>query len=226
MAFVRRGGASPVALLVAVALGTALVQSGELGTADTTRRLQVTHSLWTSEPQVPRADYPDFGIPGRGGRLYAWYGLGQSLLMLPADVVGTAAAGAPWWQAYQASKATPRIRAIVVSVSTNVLLNVLTALVALRFLELLGFSRVQSTAGTLALLCATTHLHYAQNMQENNYIFLLTLTGMWLQLRWAVNSGPQAPNSGPQAPNSGPQALTGERRWLWWGAIALGLNLL
>src|ERR1700761_2269022 len=221
MGLVRRVWSSPVALLVvAVALVTAIIQSGELGTADTTRRLQVTHSLWTSEPQVPQADYPDFGIPGRGGRLYAWYGIGQSLLMLPADVVGTAAgrapwgrgegqggaaARAPWWRGYVQSGATPRIRAIVVSVSTNVLLNVLTALVALRFLELLGFSRVQSTAGTLALLCATTHLHYAQNMQENNYIFLLTLTGMWLQLRWASS---------------------GERRWLRLGAAALGLNLL
>src|ERR1700761_4696413 len=107
MAFVRRGGASPVALLVAVALGTALVQSGELGTADTTRRLQVTHSLWTSDPQVPRADYPDFGIPGRGGRLYAWYGLGQSLLMLPADVVGPAAERAPWWREDARSRDTP-----------------------------------------------------------------------------------------------------------------------
>src|SRR6201996_2505781 len=206
MGLVRRAWSSPVALLViAVALLTTMIQSGELGTADTTRRLQVTHSLWTHEPQGPRTDYTDFGIPGRGGRLYAWYGIGQSLLMLPADVVGTAAAHAPWWRGYVQSGATPRIRAIVVSVSTNVLLNVLTALVALRFLELMGFSRVQSIAGVLALMCATTHLHYAQNMQENNYIFLLTLTGMWLQLRWASS---------------------GERRWLRLGAAALGLNLL
>src|SRR5579875_454747 len=213
MEVVRRLWSSPVALLLlAVALLTAIVQSGELGTADTTRRLQVTHSLWTSAPQVAKGDYPDFGIPGRGGRLYAWYGIGQSLLMLPSDVVGTAAAHAPWWRGYVQSGATPRIRAIVVSGCTNVLLNVLTALVALRFLGLLGFSRVQSFAGLAALLCATTHLHYAQNMQENNYIFLLTLTGMWLQLRWATSFGPQA--------------QTGERRWLWWGAGALGLNLL
>ncbi len=202
----RRVWSSPVALLVvAVALLTVMIQSGELGTADTTRRLQVTHSLWTSAPQVTRADYAEFGSAGRGGRIYAWYGIGQSLLMLPADVVGTAAAHAPWWRGYVQSKATPQIRGIFVSVSTNVLLNVLTALVALRFLELLGFSRVQSIAGVLALICATTHLHYAQNMQENNYIFLLTLTGLWLQLRWALGS---------------------ERRWLWLGAGALGLNLL
>ena len=206
MGMIRRAGASPVALLVvAVALLTAMIQSGELGTADTTRRLQVTHSLWTSAPQVTRADYAEFGSAGRGGRIYAWYGIGQSLLMLPADVVGTAAAHAPWWRGYVQSKATPQIRSIVVSLSTNVLLNVLTALVALRFLELLGFSRVQSIAGTLALICATTHLHYAQNMQENNFIFLLTLTGLWLQLRWAES---------------------GDRKALLLGAGALGLNLL
>lgn len=206
MELIRRAWSNPVALLViAVALLTASIQSGELGTADTTRRLQVTHSLWTSAPQVTQADYAEFGSKGRGGRIYAWYGIGQSLLMLPADMVGTAAAHAPWWRGYVQSRATPQIRAIVVSVSTNVLLNVLTALVALRFLELLGFSRVQSIAGTLALICATTHLHYAQNMQENNYIFLLTLTGLWLQLRWAQ---------------------TGDRKALLLGAGALGLNLL
>lgn len=206
MGIVRRAWSSPVVLLVAaVALLTAMIQSGELGTADTTRRLQVTHSLWTSAPQVAPGDYPEFGSPGRGERLYAWYGIGQSLPMLPADMVGTAAAHAPWWRAYVKSRATPQIRGIVVSVSTNVLLNVLTALVALRFLMLLGFSRKQSIAGTLALICATTHLHYAQNMQENNYIFLLTLTGLWLQLRWAESA---------------------ERGALWLGAGALGFNLL
>ncbi len=192
-------------LLLATALMTLLIQSGELGSADTTRRLQVTHSLWTAAPQVVAGDYPEFGIPGRHGRLYAWYGIGQSLLMLPADVVGTAAEHAPWWRAYAQSGATPQIRAIVVSASTNVLVNVLTALVAFAFLEWMGFSCGQAVAGTLALLCGTTHLHYAQNLMENNYIFLLTLTGMALQLRWL---------------------RTGERRWLWWGAAALGLNLL
>jgi len=83
-------------LVVAVGLLTVMIQSGELGTADTTRRLQVTHSLWTGAPQVTQADYAEFGSRGCGGRIYAWYGIGQSLLMLPADVIGTAAAHAPW----------------------------------------------------------------------------------------------------------------------------------
>jgi hypothetical protein len=192
-------------LLAVTALFTFLIQSGELGTSDTTHRLQVTHSLWTSEPQVFANEYPEFGIHGRGGRLYASYGIGQSLLMLPADLIGSAAVRLPLWGEYAASQADPSIRSIVVSVTTNMLLNVLTALAACQLLLLLGFNLRQAVAGALALMCATTHLHYAQNMTENNYIFLLTLAGFTWQYRWL---------------------LRGETRALLWGSAALGLNLL
>ena len=192
-------------LLLVTGLLTFLIQSGELGTSDTTHRLQVAHSLWTGQPQVFPSEYPEFGLHGRGGRLYAWYGIGQSLLMLPADLVGTAANHLPFWREYVDSQADPAVRSIVVSVSTNILVNVLTALATFRLLELLGFSEGESVAGTLGLLLATTHLHYAQNMQENNYVLLLTITGFALQYKWLK---------------------TGDRRALFWGSAALGLNLL
>ena len=192
-------------LLLFTGLLTFLIQSGELGTADTMHRLQVTHSLWTGQPQVFPSEYPEFGLHGRGGRLFAYYGIGQSLLMLPADLIGSAASRVPLWQHYVSTEADPAIRSIVVSFSTNILLNILTALVCFRLLLQLRFSETESAVGVLALLCATTHLHYAQNMQENNYIFLLTATGLFLQLRWFQE---------------------GRRRDLFWGACALGLNLL
>ena len=45
--------ADPLVLLCLTAgLLAFVVQSGELGTADTMHRLQTTHWLWTSEPQV------------------------------------------------------------------------------------------------------------------------------------------------------------------------------
>jgi hypothetical protein len=202
----RAARSSPVCLLLLVtALFTFLIQSGELGTSDTTHRLQVAHSLWTSQPQVFSDEYPEFGLHGRSGRLYAWYGIGQSLLMLPADLVGSAANRLPLWSSYASSEADPSIRSIVVSISTNILLNVLTAFAAFHLLALLGFSIREAIASTLALLCATTHLHYAQNMTENNYILLLTITGFALQYKWLV---------------------TGSRRALFWGSTALGLNLL
>ena len=202
----RLAPSHPVSLLLLVtALFTFLIQSGELGTSDTTHRLQVAHSLWTAQPQVFPNEYPEFGLHGRGGRLYAWYGIGQSLLMLPADLIGSAATHLPLWSSYADTEADPSIRSIIVSISTNILVNVLTAFAAFHLLGLLGFSARESVAGTLALLCATTHLHYTQNMTENNYILLLTIAGFALQYKWLV---------------------TGNRRALFWGSTLLGLNLL
>jgi len=202
----RRPFSRPLFLLLLVTgLFTFLIQSGELGTSDTTHRLQVAHSLWTGQPQVFPNEYPEFGLHGRGGKLYAWYGIGQSLLMLPADLAASAATRLPFWQEYVSSGEDPAIRSILVSISTNVLVNVLTALAAFRLLGLFGFSEGESVAGVLSLLCATTHLLYAQNMAENNYILLLTITGFALQYKWLT---------------------TGNRRALFWGSAALGLNLL
>ncbi|MGB8013015.1 MAG: hypothetical protein WCF68_15485 [Terriglobales bacterium] len=179
-----------------------VVQSGELGTADTMHRLQTTHWIWTSEPQVFPNEYPEFGLHGRGGRLYSWYGIGQSLLMLPADVVGT------WierWPIFSEYGDDPSVRSIVVSYSTSILVSILTALIAFRFLRQLRFSVKESVAGVLALVFCTTHLHYTQNMMENNYIMLLTLTGFSFQYEWL---------------------RSGSGRALFVGSCGLGLNLL
>jgi hypothetical protein len=193
----------PVFLLCLIAgLLAFVVQSGELGTADTLHRLQTTHWLWTSQPQVFPNEYPEFGLHGTGGRTFSWYGIGQSLLMLPADVVGTWIAR---WHIFSGYEDDPAVRSIVVSYSTNILVNVLTALVAFRLLRQLRFSVNEAVAGVLALLFCTTHLHYTQNMQENNYIMLLTLTGFSFQYEWL---------------------RTGSLRALFVGSAALGLNLL
>src|SRR5713101_4479444 len=179
-----------------------VVQSGELGTSDTMHRLQTTHWLWTSEPQVLPNEYPDFGLHGRGGRLYSWYGIGQSLLMLPADLLGT------WmeqWSIFSDYGDDPAVRSIAVCYITSIVVNILTALVAFRLLRQFSFSVKESVAGVLALMFCTTHLHYTQNMMENNYIMLLTLTGFSFQYEWL---------------------RTDRRLALFIGSCALGLNLL
>src|SRR5580658_7832508 len=189
-------------LCLAAGLLAFVVQSGELGTADTMHRLQATHWLWTSQPQVFPSDYPEFGLHGRGGQLYAWYGIGQSLLMLPADLMASWIAH---WSIFSDYEDDPQIRAIVVSYLTGILVNLLTALVGFRLLRQLRFSVRESVLGLLALMFCTTHLHYTQNMEENNYIMLLTLTGFSFQYEWL---------------------RTGSRRALFAGSAALGLNLL
>jgi hypothetical protein len=202
--YIRKWFRDPVFLLaLAAGLIAFAVQSGELGTSDTTHRLQATHALWTSEPPVLPYEYPDFGLHGRDGRLQSWYGIGQSLLMLPADVVGTYVERLPVFAEYRGND--PTVRNIIVSYSTNIFLCVLTALVCFRFLRQLKFGVKQAVAGVMALLLATTHLHYTQNLMENNYIFLLTLAGLTYQFEWL---------------------RTGSRRALLIGSGALGLNLL
>ncbi|HEV2714786.1 MAG TPA: hypothetical protein VGU64_05940, partial [Terriglobales bacterium] len=204
MLTLRRKFSDPIFLLALVAaLGAFVVQSGELGSSDTTHRLQVAHSFWTSEPPVFPQEYPEFGLHGRGGKLQSWYGMGQSLLLLPVDIIGTYIERLPIFARYNGND--PAVRSIVVSYCTNILVNVLTALIAFRFLRQLGFSTKQSVAGVLALLFCTTHLHYTQNMMENNYIMLLTLAGFSFQFEWL---------------------RTGNRRALLIGSAALGLNLL
>jgi len=193
----------PVFLLCLTAgLLAFVVQSGELGTADTMHRLQTTHWLWTSEPQVFPTEYPEFGLHGRGGQLYSWYGIGQSLLMLPADLIATWIAH---WHIFKGYNEDPAVRSIVVAYSTSVLVNVLTAWIAFRLLRQLRFSLHECVLGVLALLFCTTHLHYTQNLMENNYIQLLTLVGFSFQYEWL---------------------RTGSARPLWIGSSALGLNLL
>jgi hypothetical protein len=198
------GSGNPRLLLcIAAALLAFAVQSGELGSADTMHRLQTAHSFWTFEPAVFPNEYPEFGVHGRGGKLYDWYGIGQPLLLLPADVVGTYIEKLPIFADYRGND--PTVRNIFVTYTTNILLNVLTALVCFRFLQLLGFTVSQSTAGVLALLFCTTHLHYTQNMMENNYICLLTLTGFSFQYEWL---------------------RSGSKKALLIASAAFGLNLL
>jgi hypothetical protein len=195
---------NPVLLLALTAgLLSIVVQSGELGTADTMHRLQTAHSFWTSEPPVFPDEYPEFGIHGRNGEIWDWYGIGQPVLMLPFDIAGTYIERIPIFDDYNGND--PSVRDIFVTYCVNTLISVLTALICFRLLRLFGFTIRHSIAGVLALLFCTTHLHYTQNMMENNYIFLLTFIGFAFQYQWL---------------------RTGQRRALWIGSAALGLDLI
>lgn len=200
----RRWYNDPLILLaLVVCLGTLVTQSGELGSADTTFRVQTSHSFWTHEPAVFPSDYPGFGVHGRGGKLYDWYGIGQPLLLLPADIVGTLLDRLPIFSAYQGTD--PTVKNIFITCLMNPLLSLLAALICFRLLLQFKFSIKQSIAGALALIFCTTHLHYSQNMMENNYILLLTLIGFSYQYEWLRE---------------------GNRRALFIGSAAFGLNLL
>jgi hypothetical protein len=195
---------NPLFLLAAIAALTAcVVQSGELGSSDTQHRLQAAQSFWTSEPAVFPNEYPEFGIHGRDGKLYGWYGIGQSLVMLPAVVIGTYAQRMSIFSDYAGND--PTVRNIIVAYSTSTLICVLSILICFRFLRGLAFTVNQAAVGALTLLFATTFLHYTQNLMENNLILLFTLAGFCFQYEWL---------------------RTGSKRALLIGSAALGANLM
>ena len=65
-----------VLLVLVAALSAFVIQSGELGTSDTTHRLQTTHSFWTSEPQVfpKRVSRVRNSRQGREALQLVWHG--------------------------------------------------------------------------------------------------------------------------------------------------------
>jgi hypothetical protein len=167
------------------------VQPGTL-TGDTIRRLHAAHSLWTQgEPTVRMSDPAILGsggkdtgtvmaLFGRGGKLYVWSGVGQSLLMLPADMAATGAARILGFRGESAY----RFRVLVVAYLTFPLLAAATMIVAFRFLRELGFSDDRAVLGCLGLLLASTFFYYCQDQQENSLIFFLSIAGIYQWLVW------------------------------------------
>jgi hypothetical protein len=198
--------ARPAFLLAVIAFLTALiVHPGNLGHVDAGRRLQVAHSFWTDEPPVVQGTDKEFGIQGKSGRLEAWYGIGQSLLMLPADIIASKVIGrSPTLRAIDERK-EGGLRHALVAYQISPLICTLCVLLVFHLLRILGFNVVQAIGGGLTLLFGTTFLHYTQIAQENNFILLFTLLGFFFQYRWTLQ----------------------HRRWLLiLGAAAFGFNLL
>jgi uncharacterized protein (DUF934 family) len=159
--------ANPLLLLgMAAFLTSLLVQSGELGSIDTTLRLQTTHSFWTATPPIP----PDLGIVGRHGKIYATYGIGQSLLMLPADIVVTYLNRLSIFAHFAAHD--PDIRAIVGQLrhQYRYLRACGTGLFSLSPAPRIQPKRVRCRR--ISLFFGTAFLHYTQNLMENNFILL------------------------------------------------------
>ncbi|HEV2445392.1 MAG TPA: hypothetical protein VGS58_05700, partial [Candidatus Sulfopaludibacter sp.] len=149
---------------------------------------QVARWIRLGEPQV-RPDDSTFGLIGTGGKRWAWYGIGQSLLLAPFDfIVSTAAA-----PALDRFRLTPEKREQAVELLIAFLMQSFLAAGSLaqayEILILLGFTAAAGMAGTLALLCATTWLAYLQSAQENSLLLLTALLALYGILRCRETGG-------------------------------------
>jgi hypothetical protein len=181
-----------------VALAT---ESGELNSIDTANRLQVTRWIWTDAPQVANPETSWFGVYGRGGEKFFWSGLGQSIWMLPSQIIASQVAplvsGNP--------KFSGKFEEMAVTYLTFPLTTALVVVVLYALLVALGFPAGVSGLSALAALWCSSLLPYTNINQENTLILLCTLTAMW-----AVTRG------------------VATQRYSWWllAGTAAGYNML
>jgi hypothetical protein len=157
-----------------------LLEPGDLGSSDVGFRLQAAHSLWTSDPQV-RADESDWTLPiGRDGLRRIPWGIGQSLIMLPADIVASAA------NSFLNLPKTlePKVRQALVGYLTFPPISAAAIVFGMLFLGRLGFSTGQSAIGGLALFFCTSLFPYTQIHQENTCLLLLDVISLYGILSW------------------------------------------
>ncbi len=182
----QRAPFSPTILLCVIAYATAiLIHPGGFG-IDTERRLQVAHSLWTDAPPMDPTVWPDFGVKGVNGVIHPQYGIGQSLVLLPADIVATAALSFTGLSdgLYKQAKIA------IVAYLVFPVISMLAVLVCYRLLLLLGFLSRQSLLGAIGLLFCTTFFHYTQHNQENSLLFLSFISGIYFIAKWQQQGKP------------------------------------
>lgn len=186
-----RGSTNPVRLmLLAVYLACIVISPGQLG-FDTDRRLQATHWLWTSSGSILTEDTPtenryDLNIAvGSSGQPHYGYGIGQSLVMLPADIIGTTLAnlivegGAPNSEYYKT-----RIRHFVVSYITFPLTGVFTAFLLQLFFVALGLGVWASISAVALSFVATRWFDASRVYQETGLHFACFLAGGLCLIFW------------------------------------------
>jgi len=149
---------------------------------DTNVRLHMAHAWWTGaeEVQLPpehqsndRADinFIANGVRGVDGKRYVTYDVGQSLLMLPGDWLGTQLH--QWFPALTSEL----WRQLTVAFLIFVPLNVATVVTCFWLLRLFDFNQQIAGLASITWLLGTTVLHYAQMHHQNSGVLLFVLFG-------------------------------------------------
>lgn len=157
-------------------LWMAVINTG-LVSGDTLARLSITHAIWTGEPEIQLdTNYKPYsrldntiGSLSRDGKRYYAYEVGQPLLMLPGDWLGTTI-----------HQLIPRIpeelsRRFVVNWLIFLPINIAVVISAYYLLIKLEFSEKIATISSITWLLTTTVLNYAQNNQQNNQVLLFVI---------------------------------------------------
>jgi hypothetical protein len=163
----------------------ALLNPGNFGTIDTVRRWQVARSIRLGEPMVSaEAARQGFGIPGRNGAPQAWFGIGQSLVLLPIDALVDATLSPLLRRSRLDPNRRKQIAELTVAFLMQTFLTACVLLLARSVVLTFGFGNVAAVAGSLAILFGTTCLQYVQCAQENELLLALALAALFAIRAW------------------------------------------
>ncbi|MBV8841229.1 MAG: hypothetical protein JO307_00335 [Bryobacterales bacterium] len=160
----------------------ALLNPGNFGTIDTVRRLQVARWIRLGEPPVAPSD-TTFGVIGKDGTKQAWYGIGQSIALVPFDALVTAVT-TPLRGSGLDTEKQQQVVMLLIAFAMQSVITFCSLAAAYAVLLTFDFTERQSLAGAFALLFATMYLQYVQSAQENNLLLLLALAALYSIRRW------------------------------------------
>jgi hypothetical protein len=183
----RRLRVPALSILLALVV-CAIVNPGNFGTIDTARRLQVERWIRLGQPPVRRADIDSgFGVAGRNGVVHAWYGVGQSLVLLPFDLAVSAAV-APSLQRFGLDGEKRRqVTELLIAFLMQASIASALLLLARALLASFGFPPRAAAAGAVSLILATTCLQYLQCAEENELLLMLALSALLAIRRWEAS---------------------------------------
>jgi len=182
-----RPGVPALSILLASVV-CAIVNPGNFGTIDTGRRLQVERWIRLGEPPVRRADIDSgFGLVGRNGVVHAWYGIGQSLVLLPFDMAVSATLAPFLRRCGLDDEKRRQVTEMAIAFLMQAAAASALLLLARALLASLGFPPLAAAAGAVSLLLATTCLQYLQCAEENELLLVLALSALLAIRRWAAS---------------------------------------
>lgn len=155
-------------VIIVALLWLIFVNPGSITNIDTTRRMQMAHAWWTGTEEGISGDRIIININNQN---YVPYDLGQSMLMLPGDWLGTKLA-----QSININKnQSQQFIEAIVSFFIFLPINLLAVLACFRLLKLFGYSEKLAGLSSIIWLLGTTVLFYSTLHQQNNQILLFVL---------------------------------------------------
>lgn len=167
-------------IAIVALLWSIFVNPGAITSIDTLRRLNMSHAWWTGTEEGLLNDKLVIRV---NDKKYIPYDLGQSMLMLPADWLGS-----KFGKNFSNEIERQGVIEAAVSFLVFIPINLFSVLTYFKFLQLLNYSKKVAALSSLLWLLGTSFLFYSSFHQQNNQILLFVLLGYQASLIYIIEN--------------------------------------